>query len=109
MFDTQRVEKNLTVVGASQYDFRPEGGDRNLKGCKLNVAAKADEAMGNKLGFDVIKVPADFDIFKLLQSKGTKFPLDLMCVVESKAKGDSLIDHIVEVKLPEAAKAQKAG
>ncbi|MCW8965059.1 MAG: hypothetical protein OQK82_00015, partial [Candidatus Pacearchaeota archaeon] len=87
--------------------FKADNG-RQMQGCKITVAVPADLSTGNKLGFDAIKVSADFGIFKTLEAKGTKFPTDLNCTVESRASGDKLTDFIVQVKLPEAAKAQGA-
>jgi hypothetical protein len=106
MFDIQRVEKNLTVLGASQYDFTADNGQQ-MQGCKITVAIPTNEKTGNKLGFDAIKVAAEFGIFRVLQSKGTKFPTDLSFIVESRASGDKMTDFIVDVKTTEAAKAQK--
>lgn len=107
MFDQSlRVEKTLTVLGASQYDFVADNGQQ-LQGCKITTAVPADITRGNKLGFDVIKVPADFAIFRLLETKGVKFPTDLVLTVESRASGDKITDHIVSVKTPESAKAQQ--
>ncbi len=107
MFDqNQRIEKTMTIIGASQYDFKSDEG-QHLQGCKLTAAVPADVTRGNKLGFDVIKVPADFEIFKLLGDKGVKFPTDLLCTVESRASGDKITDHIISVKAP-AASSQKS-